>query len=210
MPLLKGKGKSAISSNISELVGLLFKTMFNMFHVFKRMAIRAKNFQIAHIIIFWISVFVMNTQNFWLSIVSTYFAFIDQPSSKHIFADRLKCGKPNIFFWFVYTCYAAINSWFRWICQKNFTTMFAITGNRTIKSLSFIITFATAIFCFIRSRRYVRKFIAANFTNCCNLNSCCQPFARSGAILETIKPVLWYIDKSFAMPARRLLPSTEF
>ena len=209
MPLARGSSQNVIGSNIKELVGSFCEPVLNVLHMLKRMAIWAKNLKIVHVIIFGVSVLVVNTQNFWVRIISASFACIDQPSRKHIFTNGLKSRNPNIFLWFVYTGYAAINSLFRWASKKNFSTIFAFARNRSFNSLRFVVTFFTTVFCLVRSGRYVRKFITACFAICGNLNSRCKSLAGSGAVLEAIKSVSWYVNKRLAMPARCLLPSVE-
>ena len=209
MPLKKGSSQKTISTNVGELVGSFCEPVLNVLHMFKRMAIWAKNLKIAHVIVVAISILVVNAQNFWVRIISASFARIDQPSRKHIFTNGLKSRNPNIFLWFVYTSYAAINSLFRWASKKSLSTIFAFARNRSFNSLRFVVTFFTTIFCFVGSGRYVRKFITACFAICGNLNSRCKSLAGSGTVLEAIKSVSWYVNKRLAMPARCLLPSVE-
>jgi hypothetical protein len=202
MPLKKGKSKKAISS--------FFKTMSYMLSMFERMAIWAKNFKVKKIIIFPISIFVVDAQYRGNNIVSASFACFNHASQSHIFSDGFKRRIPHFFFRFIYAFRSTVNAIFRGICEKFFPTVFAVARHRSFKALRFIITLFAAIFCNVRTRRNVRELFPANLAVCCNLNSCGQSFAASRTILETVKSVFGDINKCFTMPATQVFASKGF
>jgi len=175
------------------------KSMRNMFAMFYRMAVRAKNFQIVHAIIFSISILVMNSKNFFNFIKSTPFAFYNKISCKHIFPNGAKTWIPVIYFWFIYASFAAKHFFLRWACKKFYAAMFAIFFNRSLMFLRNVITFSAAIFSNVRSGRYVTKIIFANFAVRFRNNSSRKCFTRSGTIFKTFKSIYWNINISPAI-----------
>jgi hypothetical protein len=202
MPLKKGKSKKTISS--------FLKTMSYMFSMFERMAIWAKNFKVRKTIIFPISIFMVDAQYRGNSIVPASFACLNHASQSHIFSDGFKRRVPHFFFRFIYAFHSTVNAIFRGICEKFFSTVFAVAGHRPFKVLRFIITLFAAIFCSVRTRRNVRELFPASLAACCNLNSCGQSFTASRTILETVKSVFGDINKCFAMPTTQVFASKGF
>ena len=202
MPLKKGSAK--------KNKNLFFRTMANMFYVFQGMTSWAQNFQIRNFIIFPVSIFVMNTQNFRNRIITTSFTFFNHVSFLHVFSYGLKIRIPICKFRFVDTFFTAINTFFRWASKKFFFTMFTKTFNRTFFCLRFIITFSAAIFCNIATRRNMKKIITTIITIGCNLNSGCQCLARPRTVFKTGKPVLRNINHFFAMFALHSFASKGF
>lgn len=210
MPLAKGSSQKVVSRNISELVHLLDESMLNVLHMLKRVAVRAENLKIAHIIIFCISIFMVNAKYFFLRIITAPFALIYHASCKHIFSNRLKHRKPYFLFWLINASYAAILPCLRWACEKLFPAMVTIARNGPFRLLRFCVACFATVLSFVGSRRNVRELIPTYSTVCSNLNASCQSLAGSRTILEAIESVLWYINNVSAVPARHMLSSARF
>jgi hypothetical protein len=195
MPLKKGKS--------------FFKPMSNMFIMLKRVAIGAKNFKIENFIVISISIFVMNAQNFWHSIIPTSFTRFYHFASNHIFSYRLECGNPFFFFGFVNAGNATKTFCLRRTCLKKFSTMSTWAANRSFCALRFVIAPSAAILCFIESGRYVAKNSTTNLTVCSNLNSSGERLARTRAVLKSLKSVFGNVDKFLTVPARNVFSCKE-
>lgn len=168
---------------------LFNKSMRDVPLVFNGMAIWTKNLQVIYIIIFSVSIFMMNSKNFFNFAKSASLTFYNKISCKHVFSSCGKAWIPNIYFCFIYTRFAAKHFSLRRTCKKFYAAMFAIFFNRSFDFLGNVIAFSAAIFCQIRSRRYVIKIIFANFANRLHRYSGCESLARSGAILKIFKPI---------------------
>lgn len=104
--------------------------MRNMLSMFKAMAIRTKNHQIIFGIVSPILIFMMNSKNFWIIFISTFFTFFN-PTSKLISFSYTRIRRVPIFiinfmFAFFRTILPKFKSFF--VC-KYFSAMKAIKLN---------------------------------------------------------------------------------
>lgn len=172
-----------------------------MFHMLNGMTIRTKNYEISKLIIFSISVFMMNAKYFLVFIVSAIFAFINFSSNKERFPNSRKCWIPFGFVAFINASHAAINSFMRFGPKKIFPAMFASVSRFAFCFHCFIIALAGAILCFIASGRNMFKIISTNETFCSNKNSSLQSEATPRAKLRGISTIFWYVKFFSAMSA---------
>lgn len=154
--------------------------------MFYRMTIWTQNYQIIHFIIFMISVFMMNTQYFYIFIKTAFFTFINHIPSFHKSSQSgsIFCCFRFRFKMNAYTFSRTIFSFFRRGIFKFFTTIFTYKCFSTIPKFKFcfVITCSRAIFSFISSTRYMRKFFITNKTISSYLNCAKFIFAFSRTV----------------------------
>ena len=162
-----------------------------MFHMLQRMTVWAKHFQIAYVIIFSVSVFMMHTKNFWLLCVPTAFTSGHQSSSHHVFAGSRKRRLPMLFSRLIDACFRAIFSFVRRGIQKFSVAVLTSVLNGAFVFLAFVVAFSRTIFCFIGSASDMSKYRRANLTDRCSLYSRCKPQTFAAAVqscILTIRP----------------------
>ena len=140
-------------------------------HMLQRMAIWAKNFKIAQIVILSVSIFMVYTQNFWLCIVAASVASCQQLSFQHIFSDGRKRRVPFAFSGFIDATFRAIFSFMRRRIQEFFSAMQTCVLSSTLAAHCFMKTFWRAILSFVSAASNMRKFCAAFLTIGCSLHS---------------------------------------
>lgn len=83
--------------------------MWRMLHVFQRMAVRTKHFQVVERIVLSVSIFVVYAEYLLMLVVPTSLALSDQVSGLHVLSNSSEVRLPLRDFGFVYACSAAIN-----------------------------------------------------------------------------------------------------
>lgn len=162
--------------------------------MFNGMTVWTKNLKIFNGIIFRISVFMVNSKNFFYGIKSAAITAFNEPSPFHHFS---YCGKfrfKTFFGRFIHASFGAVLPFFRWGVQEFFGTMIAFKFFCSFRYLRFMITFPRAIFCFVGSSCNYKETFPAHFT--ISGVSCCISFcaALSGAIQCCFKSILRYIE----------------
>lgn len=156
MPLIKSASKEARRKNIAEL-------MDDMFFMFKRMAIRAKNYKIVQIIVFSISINVVYAKNIFNFIITTFLTYINHTATDHHSSDsckmRIKC-RPSFF---IKTHYGTVNSFLIRTTSEFFIAVFAFCYNASSTTTRFIIAFPRTVFSFFCSCAYNLKFFITDF-----------------------------------------------
>lgn len=179
-----------------------------MLHVLQRMAVWAKNFKVAQVVILSVSVFMVHTQNFWLQTVTTPFARHKKISFYHVFSHSSKIGPPNFFCGFIYASSRTIFSFVRWRVQKFAAAMQTGVLYSTFAAHCFMKAFWRAIFSFIGSTSNMRKNCAAFSAICGNFNSCVQRHTFSAAILRSIFSIFRHCKASFTMQTVFFVPNS--
>ena len=154
--------------------------------MFKRMTVWAQHFKITEVIIFAVSIFVMNAKNFWVLCVPTFSAFNQHTSRQHAFAHCGKIRFPFGFMRLVDACFRTVFAFGRRRIQKFSAAMYAAIPNRPFFVHGFVIALRAAIFSFVCTARNMRKNTATFSAICRNLRSCSQCHARSAAILRRV------------------------
>ena len=132
------------------------------------MAIWAKNLKVFHVIIMTISVFMMNTKNSRIGIVTTAIALINQFTANHCFSYRGK-GRFKCFLrCFINTGFRTIFSIMTSMTYEFFKTMMTGKFSLTFISLCNIVARSRTIFSFIASGRDVGKNIITDMAVSCN------------------------------------------
>lgn len=160
---------------------MVWCSMCNMFLMLHRMAVRAKNHEIAQFIIMPIFINMMNTKNIFTSIKTAKLAFFNHASTKHTFSYRSKFCFPYFMVAFIYTFLRTKFSFMRLRIHKFFVTMVTGIFSSSIVNLCFIATFIRTIFCFATPSGYMRKLFFTYKTICYNLYRSIFIFAFSGA-----------------------------
>lgn len=174
--------------------------MWNMFFMNNRMTIWTYNQNIILLIVFSISIFMMQTQNFRKFIKTTNFTFFDPSSSFIQFSQR--CRIFNIFR-FNSLCYRSAlfrtkNMIFARRAIKFYITIFTCVLFRSLSFLRSMITKTRTVFSFITSRGNVFKYFATNKTIIFNFNSTTKfVFAFSRTIFSCFKSISSYIKFLF-------------
>ena len=135
------------------------------------MTIWTKNFKIGNIIIMSVAVFMMNAKYAWLNIIAATIALINHLTRNHCFSNGCKRRLECFFGRFIYASFGAIYSIMTGMAHKFLKTMLTNIFSFAFISLSFIITSARTIFCFIRATRNMFKFFLTYFAFTFNLNS---------------------------------------
>ena len=181
---------------------LLGKTMRCVPIMLKRMAVWAQHFKVAEIVVFAVSVFVVNTKNFRVFRIPASNALGQHPSHQHVFAHRGEVWFPFGLVRFVDTCLGAVFAFGRRRIQKRNSAMHTVVLNRSFFMHGLVVALWTAIFRLVCAAGYVRKNVAAFKTICCNLRSCGQRHARPAAILSSVFPVFGHREICATMFAR--------
>ena len=132
------------------------------------MAIRAKNFEIRHLIVIAISILVVYAKYAWLCIVATTIAMINQFTRNHCFS---YCGErwfKCFFRRFIYTRFRTIFSIMTSMTYEFFKTMMTGKFSLTFISLCNIIARSRTVFSFIASGRDMGKNIITDKAVSCN------------------------------------------
>lgn len=161
--------------------------------MFKRMAIWAKDFEIRKNIVFSISVLMVYAKNGFAFSIATAFACFNHPSRFHGFSYRGEAWKPNLFGRFVVACHGAIFPRNRWRMLECFAAMRTRGFDGSFPGHRFVITFSTAIFCFIASAGYVGKFGSTYLAIARNLHSGSKGKAFSAAINRSVFSIFGHI-----------------
>ena len=170
------------------------------------MAIWAKNFKIAQIVILSVSIFVVHTQNFWLRIVAAPFTNRQQISFHHAFSDCSKIWTPNFLCCFIYASARTIFSFVRRRIQKFATAMQTGVLYSAFAAHCFMKAFSRAILSFVGAASNVGKNCVALRTICGNFNPCVQSHTFSAAILRSILSILRHRKISFTMQTLFFVP----
>ena len=171
---------------------LFHKSMRCVPIVLKRVAVWAQHFKVAEIVVFAVSVFVVNAKNFRVFSVPTSNALGQHPPRKHVFAHRGEVWFPFRLVRFVDTCFGAVFALGRRRIQKRNSAMHTVVLNRSFFVHGFVVTLGTAVFRLVCAAGYVRKNVTAFKTICRNLRSCGQRHARPAAILRSVFSVFRY------------------
>ena len=180
---------------------LFAETVRGMLHMLQRMTVWAQNFQVAQVIVFAVSVFVMHTQNFLLRVIPTTLTFKHHTPCQHGFSNRSKRRNPFTFSNFVDASSRAIFSFFGWRTKKIFSAMSATIFYTAFFMHSFVVAFWRTVFGFVCAASNVGKFRATFIAICRNFNSCSQSHATSAAVLRGIFSVFRHHKNVFAMRA---------
>jgi hypothetical protein len=186
----------------------LFKeTVRRMLHMLQGMTVWAQHFQVAQIVIFAVSVFVMHTQNFWFGIVATTLAFTYHVTGQHSFSHGRKSWHPNTFSNFINASPRTVFSFFGRRAKKFFAAVKTTIFYAAFAVHSFVVTFCRTILSFVCSARNMRKFRVAFLTVCGNLHSSCQSHTFSAAVLRRIFSIIRHGKQSFAMQTTFFVPN---
>jgi hypothetical protein len=181
---------------------LFGKPMRRVPTVFKRMTVWAQHFKIAEIVVFTVSIFVVNTENLRMFRIATSNTFGQHPSRQHILAHRDEFWLPFRLVRFVDTRFRAIFAFGGRRVQKCDSAMHTVVLNRSFFVHGFVIAARTAVFGFACTARNVRKKTAALGAICRNLRSCGQRHARLAAILSSVFSVFRHCEICATMLAR--------
>lgn len=172
--------------------------MRNMFPMHERMTHRTKNHQIITDIIFSIPIYVMNAQNLFYFIVSTFFTSFNYSSSFPKRTERICfCGFcPKKHSIFIRTFFRTKFSFFARRIMENFQAKLTFFFRRStvIDNSRTIIAFSRAIFSLLTSRRNMFKFFSAYLTKCLNLYSCMKTLAFSRTIFSSSQLIKRFVN----------------
>jgi len=178
-----------------------------MFHMFNRMTIWTKNFQIFKRIVFCISVFMMNTKYFFFFIITTSIALFNHSPNFHVFSNMINIFVPFFKFIILRTFLATKFSFFcfRRRCKKFGIALLTFYFNSAFVFHRFIITNSRAIFCALCPRNYMFKQVTTNSAICGNFCSFKQAFTFLRTKFCSANSVWFYINKFTALKAWYIL-----
>lgn len=179
-----------------------------MLHVLQRMAIWAKNFKVAQLVILSVSIFMVHTQNFGFGIVAAPFASRKKISLYHVFSDCGKVWAPNFFCGLIYAHARTIFSVLRRRTQKFFTAMQTSVLYGTFAAHCFMKTLSRTIFGFIGAASNVSKNTSALNTICGSLNPSTQRHTFSAAVLSGVFSIFRHRKTSFTMQTVFFVPNS--
>ena len=156
------------------------------------MAIWAKNLKVLHVIIMAISVFMMNTKNSRLGIVTTPIALINQSTRDHSLSYGSKIWFKRFFRLFSNAFFRTKFTIFTWRIHKFFMTMIAFKffGSSPFQGFTFVITFTRTILSFIYSAGNMLKLFFTYSTISFNLNSFIKSFTCITAKFSRILSII--------------------
>ena len=143
-------------------LNLFFETVIYMFSVFKRMANRAQNFKIDGVVVSTIAIFVMNTKNFWVFVVSATLTCLNQVAPDHRFSHSCKCRFPQLFCGFIDAFFGTVFTFVRWCVQKLHFAVSACVLSSTFLRHRFVVASWRTILGLVGSTGDVRKVYGAD------------------------------------------------
>jgi hypothetical protein len=169
--------------------------------MFKRMTVRAKNFEITNLVVVPISVFVMNAKNAWLGVIFAPLTIGKHVATNHSFTNCAKLRFKTFFLSFVNAGPAAKLSFFRWAGIKYRFAMRAFYNDAAFCVHSLIIAFARAIFGLIGAGSNMRKRRVAYRTGRSHFNASRKGKAFARAVFGSISTIFRYIKNRATMLA---------
>ena len=181
---------------------LLDKPMRCMPIMLKRVAVWAQHFKVAEIVVFAVSIFVVNAKNFRVFCIPTPNAFGQHSPHHHVFAHCGEVWFPFGLVRFVDTCLGAVFALGRRRIQECSSAMHTFVLNRSFSVHGLVVALRTTVFGLVCATGNVRKNAAAFKAICPNLRSCRQRHARSAAILRRVFSVFRHREICATMFAR--------
>jgi hypothetical protein len=128
----------------------------------KRMAIWAQNFEVAGVVVFAISVFVMHTKNFWVFVIPASLARLNQVAPSHRFSHRSKCWLPQFFCGFIDALFGTVLTFVRRGIQKLHFAMGAGVLNSAFLRHCFVVARRRTVLSLVSPTGDVRKVCGAD------------------------------------------------
>lgn len=138
------------------------------------MTVRTYYYQVFLIVVCPILIFMMNTQNIWMFIITAYFALFNHTPSQHHLSDSAIFRCKYCFFSFINTSSRAIFSFFARRVEELRVTVMTGKFFRSFIDMRSMIAFFRAIFSLINARRNMSEFLITKLT----IRGDCGPFVQ--------------------------------